>query len=183
MASASFWQSFVWTRFATPSCDRSLFSRIQKTRPQRIVEFGIRDLQRTERCIALAQRFLQPTDGGSEAVRYCGIDLFEARRQPTPLNLKTAHNQLARTKAKIRLVPGQLSSALARTANVLPNTDLLIVDAMHSREELEAIFHFLPRMLHAQTSIARYSEESGRPRLRWMKPDSFVTPRSRSKAA
>jgi hypothetical protein len=181
MAAATFWQTMTWTRFARPACDQALYRRIQRCSPTKIVEFGIGDLARTQRVISLAQRF-KPTED-EERIQYCGIDLFEMSDQESPLKLKQTHNTLARSGAKVRLVPGDLTSALARTANVLPETDLLIVSDSQSREDLEKVFHFLPRMLHPESSIARYSVQGGKLRLRWMKPDSFVTPVRRRRAA
>lgn len=184
MAAATFWQSTMWTRFAKPACDQTLYRRVQRCQPTRIVEFGIGDLVRAQRVISLAQRFQSSdTEGEDTRIQYCGIDLFDMRSDQSPLSLKEAHNRLAKTDARVRLVPGDLTSALARTANVLPDTDLLIVDATYSRDQLESVFHFLPRMLHAGTSIARYSYYNGKLRLRWMKPDSFVTPVRRRRAA
>jgi|GEM_PF-5433140 len=180
MAAATLWQSLLWTRFGKPACDRSLFRRVQRFRPLKIVEFGV-DLSRAQRVISLAQR-CQPEETKPARIEYCGVDLFDMR-SVDPLMLKQAHHTLAQTGAKVRLVPGDLQAALARAANELPNTDLLIVDAKNSREDLEAVFHFLPRMLQATTSIARYSQSDAKTRLRWMKPDSFVTPRRKRKAA
>lgn len=173
MSAASTWNAFVWTYFAKPKCDRALFRRIKQRKPQRIVEIGV-NLTRATRMISLAQKYREDT------IHYCGIDLFEARVDGDPLKLKHTHHQLAQTGAKIRLVPGEMVSAIARSANNLTKTDLLIVSAEHSREELQAIFPFLPRMLHAETSIARYTDADGGIRLRWMKPDSFVTPKRRA---
>ena len=173
MSAASTWNAFVWAHFAKPKCDRALFRRIKQRRPQRIVEIGI-NLTRATRTIALAQRYCE------DKIHYCGIDLFEARGEGEPLKLKHTHNQLAQTGAKIRLVPGEMVSAIGRTANNLTETDLLIVSPEQSREELQAIFPYLPRMLHSETSIARYTEADGGVRLRWMKPDSFVTPKRRA---
>ena len=182
MAAATLWQSFSWTRFGNPACDRALFRRVQRFRPVKIVEFGVGDLMRAQRVISLAQR-VQPEETKPNRIEYCGVDLFDMRADVEPLKLKHAHNTLVQTGAKVRLVPGDLPSALARAANDLLNTDLLIVDATHSREDLEAVFHFLPRMLQATASIARYSQVEQQTRLRWMKPDSFVTPRRKRKAA
>lgn len=185
MAAATLWQSTMWTRFAKPACDQTLYKRVQRCHPTRIVEFGIGDLVRAQRVISLAQRYAGKSDDSSANTRiqYCGIDLFDMRADQSPLSLKEAHNRLTKSGAKVRLVPGDLSSALARTANILQNTDLLIVDATYSRDQLESVYHFLPRMLHAETSIARYSFYNGKLRLRWMKPDSFVTPVRRRRAA
>ena len=174
MPVASTWNAFVWTNFTKPQCDRALFRRVKLKKPQRIVEIGIGELTRATRLISLAQRFCQDT------VHYCGIDLFEARTEGTPLRLKDAHNQLAQTGAKIRLVPGELTSAVGCAANMLMGTDLLIISAEHSQADLQSVFPFFPRMLHENTSIARYSQVNGLLRVRWMKPGSFVTPKQRA---
>ena len=138
--------------------------------PVRILELGVGDLTRSVRSIAMAQRF---HDGPESGVQYCGIDLFEARAEGA-IKLKDAHQQLKQTGAKTRLVPGELMSAVARTANILSAIDLLIIDSVYSGDEVEAIFPFLPRLLHDGSSIARYDLQNGKLRLRWMKPDSFV---------
>ena len=169
MPSASTWNAFVWSHFAKPKCDRGLYRRISKTKPQRIVELGIGELTRTSRAIRMAQRASQKT------VHYCGIDLFEARPGGA-LKLKETHQSLSQLGAKIRLVPGDLMSALGRTANMLGDTDLLIIDSSQLAADLEAAFPFLPRMLTSETSIARYDLSGPSQRLRWMKPDSFVQP-------
>jgi len=164
MSAASYWNSLYLTYFAQPKCDRALFKRVTQTKPTRIVELGIRDLPRAERTIAMAQR---QTD---ETIHYCGIDMFEGREGG--LKLKDAHHALAQTGAKVRLVPGDLMSGLSRAANMLANTDVLIIDACHAREDLELVHHFLPRMLREDTSIARYGDGSN---LRWMKPSTFLS--------
>ena len=170
MPAASYWQALAWIHSATPKCDRALHRRVKTTMPQRIVELGVGDLSRATRVIAMAQRYRKDT------IHYCGIDLFDARSEDASLKLKDAHIRLSQTGARIRLVPGDLMSAIPRTANMLTNTDLLIVDATHSASELESIRPFIPRMLGPCASIARYDVNNGKLQLRWMKPDSFQLP-------
>lgn len=167
MSAASFWDALVWTRLSKPRCERQLYQRVQRLKPVRIVELGLGDGSRATRLIRLARRF------SDETVHYCGIDLFEAR-SANPLPLKEVHNQLAKTDAKVRLVPGDVFSSLGRTANVLVNTDLMVIDAVTSSQELEKAFHFFPRMLHESTSIARLDGEGTSIRLRWLKPGGFL---------
>ena len=173
MPAASYWNTLVWTNFSKPTCDRSLYRRVVKSKPGKIVELGVGDLTRASRTISLAQR------SQSETVHYCGIDLFEARSE-RPLKLKDAHNQLIKSGARVRLVPGDLLPALARTANMLTETDLLIIDATISQSDLEAVRLFLPRMMSPKTSIARYDNKNEQPRLRWMKPEALLQTHGRA---
>lgn len=153
---------------AGPKCDRQLFRQVRKKPPLRIVEFGVGDLSRTAKLIALAGRYRQ------ELIHYCGIDLFDMRPDGQPqLDLKDAHRRLSRTGAKIRLVPGTLSSAVPRTANVLTGTDLLVVDVNHSRDSFDCFRHFLPRMLHSRTTIARFAVVNNEQHLSLSGPESF----------
>ena len=167
MTAASTLTSLYLMWFARPKCDRALFRRIGTSKPMRIVEIGLGDGSRGQSAILLAQRYTQ------SPVSYCGIDLFEASPESSPLTLKQAHHKLCRTGAKIRLVPGDPCSALARTANFLIGTDLLIVDHTVSAEQLSKAEDFLPRMLHAETVIATYVTTGGARRIHWKSPTSF----------
>lgn len=168
MSAATYWKSLFLTRFTKPQCDRALYQRVKQTKPTRIVELGVGDLSRASNAIALAQRF------STETIHYCGIDLFEARAELAGPSLKQTHHQLSQTGAQIRLVPGDVFSAVGRTANLLSETDLLIIDATTEQDDLDRVRAFLPRMLHANSSIARYDLAGGQTRLRWMKPSSFL---------
>ena len=173
MSAASFWESLTWTRFSKPRCCRALYQRVLREKPQRIVELGMSDAVRSLRLIRLAER------AGDARIHYCGIDLFEAR-EANPLPLKQVHHQLAETGAKVRLVPGDLFASLGRTANLLADTDLLVLDSVHRQEDLESVYHFFPRMLHERTSIARFDGVESSLRLRWLKPGSFLKSMSRA---
>jgi hypothetical protein len=67
---------------------------------------------------------------------------------------------LIRTGAQLRLVPGDPLSALARCANSLANTDLLIISAGHDPAGLEPAWFYIPRMLHAG-SLVFLEEQTG----------------------
>ena len=166
MPAASYWKALIWSRLSGSKADRSLCRNVSRHRPVRIVEFGVGDLSRAMKVISLAQRT-------AKEVAYCGIDLFDAREEEPGLKLKDAHHQLALTGAKVRLVPGELPMAVARTANVLTETDLLIVDAQHDDDALSAISGFLPRMVHPRTFVARYHGDPSQPKLHWPDPESF----------
>ena len=133
-----------------PSADRTLYRAIRRARPTRIVELGIGCGRRSLRMIELAQRH-QP-----EPVHYAGIDLFEARAAETPgLTLKQAHSLLGGSGAKVRLVPGDPAAALRRAANVLPQTDVLVISADQDREALSRAWFYVPRMLHERSLVFR----------------------------
>ena len=170
MPAASTWNALVWTYLSGPKIDRVLFRRIAKTKPQRIVELGLTDLNRTLRMIRMAQRYTE------ETIHYCGIDLFESRGE-SGLKLKDTHSRLSQTGGKIRLVPGELMPAIARSANILSDTDLLIISAEHSSDDLGAVQMFMPRMLKSDSSIARFRLTDDRQELRWLKPSVFIEPR------
>jgi hypothetical protein len=74
-----------------PAVDRVLYRLIRRQRIQRIVEIGVGTAQRSRRLILAAQ-------GASRtvAVRYTGIDLFEARGDSAPagVSLKEAYRLL-----------------------------------------------------------------------------------------
>jgi hypothetical protein len=108
------------------------------------------------RLLAVAMRY-RPHD----RVSYAGIDLFEARPPQQPgLKLKDAHRQLIRTGVQLRLVPGDPLAALARSANSLANTDLVIISAGHDPASLEPAWFYIPRMLH-EGSLVFLEEQTG----------------------
>jgi hypothetical protein len=67
--------------------------------------------------------------------------------------LKQAFGDLRGTGVTARLVPGDPHSALARTANSLSGTDLLILSADIDRDSLAQAWRFVPRMVHANTLV------------------------------
>ena len=167
MTTASYLTSIYLKWFAQPKCDRTLFRRIQRFKPLRIVEIGLGDGARGCRAIELAQRYTQTP------LSYCGIDLFETRSSGASLTLKKAHHRLSQTGAKIRLVPGDALSALASSANFLVGTDLLIIDDSISSEDIIKAQGYLPRIQHPKTSVARYETVNGVHRIHWLKPGGF----------
>ena len=63
-------------------------------------------------------------------VRYTGIDLFEARPAGQPgMSLKQAHATFKPYGIKSQFIPGDPFSAIARAANGLLQTDVIIVRA------------------------------------------------------
>jgi hypothetical protein len=135
--------------FSQPLADRTVY-RAVKSRPVRsIVEIGIGLAGRTQRLLEIA---------GWRAdclpLRYTGIDLFEARPAGSPgSSLKQAHGQLRLTGVWAQLVPGDPYSALARVANSLIGTDLLLIAADQDRDSLERAWCWMPRMLRPESLI------------------------------
>ncbi len=151
-------QSLYWSYLAKPVADRAIYRLLRRSRLQRIVEIGVGDGQRSSRMIQLAQSRLP----AGQVVHYTGIDLFESRpASEVGITLKGLHRQLAPLTAQVRLHPGDAFGALSRIANQLTQTDLLIIRAGQSDEVMQRAWHFVPRMLHAQSRVLVPGDGSG----------------------
>lgn len=148
---------YYLTWFSQPAADRPLY-QVVATRPLRsIVEIGVGSAVRAKRLLEVA---LKPNHA-TEPLRYTGIDPFESRSKDTPgLKLKEAYAQLKTDHVKLQLLPGDPLSALARSANSLTTTDLLIVSLDQVGESLDQAWRFVPRMLHAGSLV--YLERPGK---------------------
>lgn len=133
-----------------PSGDRPVFRFLRKQRVNKILELGIGTGHRTLRMLELAAGVQQ-----AEAVAYTGVDLFESRSSADGpgLTLKRAHQQLRASGARVRLVPGDPFSALARTANELGAVDLIVISADQEPQSLARAWFYFPRLLHAKTHV------------------------------
>lgn len=150
MSAANLWQYLYLSRFSKPVSDRLLYRVIRQYRPCQLLEIGMGDGQRARRLISVAQRYSPEAE-----IRYTGIDLFEARPailEPA-LSLKEAHRLLKSTGARTHLVPGDPYSALARTANSLGGTQLVVISATHDTSALERAWFYLPRTLAAGAQV------------------------------
>ena len=136
--------------FSQPPSDRPTYRAIRSHRARRIVEFGIGLGQRAVRMIEAAGLFVPPRE-----ILYTGVDLFEARSsyEGPGLTLKMAHRKLKSTGARIQLLPGDPFTVLSRSANGLSDTDLVIISARQDKDSLARSWFFLPRMLHANSSV------------------------------
>lgn len=149
MNHTSFLKFAYLTLLSKPSHERAVFQTIRHLKPSSIVEIGVGLGVRSTRMIAVAQRY-RP----EETIRYVGIDLFEARTQfGTGLPLKEAHKRLKATGANVRVIPGDPLSALARTANGLQSTDLVVIAADQDTQSLTNAWFYLPRMLHDKSLV------------------------------
>jgi hypothetical protein len=133
-----------------PAADRSVYRHIRKHNVRRIVELGAGTLVRAARMIEVAAAGV-----GAESVTYTGIDLFESRSAADGpgVSLKLAHRQLLTTGARIRLLPGDPFTALARAANGLTETDVIVISADQDAASLARAWFYVPRMLHDQSQV------------------------------
>jgi hypothetical protein len=141
--------------FSQPAADRALFKAVQASPIRSIVELGLALEGRTSRLLEVAAWRNQMLP-----LRYTGIDQFEGRggssRGPT---LKQAHAALRLANVRVQLVPGDPQAALARVANALTGTDLVVIAANQDRESLARAWNWLPRMLTPQSLV--FLEETG----------------------
>ena len=158
------WLHYVWLAyFSKPKGDRALFRLIKNHPIQSLVELGVGDASRAERIIDFARQFVPNGE-----FSYTGIDLFEGRPDHQEgTTLKEAHGRLKRLDAKVKLIPGDPFSALARSANSLAGTDLVLISRDIDQESLEKAWFYLPRMLHEKKMILTEQvvaeDESGEP--------------------
>jgi hypothetical protein len=140
--------------FSKPVGDRILYRGIRKSEPCRIVHIGLGSVARTQRLLDLAV----PCAPG--AVQFTGIDMFEAADKTS---LKDFHRAMSRDGVRLKLVPGDAYSGLARIANVLSDTNLLLIGSDVDDTKLDAAWFYVPRMLADGAIVLREREgtESG----------------------
>jgi hypothetical protein len=145
-----------------PKADRAVYRAIRRAKVHSIVEMGIGNGRRAERMIALAQAWWP-----EQRLRYTAIDPFELRGdQDSPgLPLKSAYRKFRATGARVQVVPGDPYTALARVANALTGTDLLLISADQDEASLAAAWFYVPRMLHAKSQVL--FEEVDDTGMRW----------------
>ena len=149
MPVSSWLKRFYLSRFSKPVEYRLLYRIAQRQKVRRLVELGVGTGDRAIGLLKIAQHFHPP-----EEIRYTGIDLFEARETPLQEgSLKQVHRRLGALSRTIQLVPGQPDVALARVANSLANTDLLIISDFQNDESLRHAWFYIPRMLHAKSAV------------------------------
>ena len=168
MPAASLTQAIYLLTLCSPKCDRALYRSVRRMRPRKIVELGVGNTSRANRLLRLAARY-RP----DETIEYTGIDLFETGPPDESISLKLAHHRLSQTGASVRLVPGDLPSGLARTANMLAQTDLLVIDSNHSEDDLKQAWFYVPRMIHQNTMVAQYQLLDGALKLSWRAPQEI----------
>jgi len=108
--------------------------------------------------IEVARRHAPPGE-----IHYTGLDLFEARTSADGpgMTLKLAHRHLGTTGARIRLVPGNPFSALARIANVLGPLDIIVVSSGLEPRSLFKAWFYVPRLLHERSRVFLQERQPG----------------------
>jgi len=108
------------------------------------VAIGLGDGQLARNMILFAHRHTTRAH-----VRFTGIDQFEMRSDTTGgLPLKQAHQMLHSLPARIQLIPGDPFEALARHANSLLDSDLVVIQADQLGAAMDRAWFYVPRMLH-----------------------------------
>jgi hypothetical protein len=140
---------FYLAHLSQPLGERPVYRAIRRSRVRSILEIGMGAGLRTSRMIETMRRV------SGNGLHYTGIDLFELSpaSDGPKLSLKEAHCKLKPTGARIRLVPGDPYTALARTANDIGPCDLIIVAAGHDAESLNRAWFYVPRLLHSATLV------------------------------
>jgi len=171
-------RAFYLGYFSQPRGLRPLYRLLRKrAKPGRknpggpickITELGVGPAERTLRMLELC-----PAD---DRTQYVGIDLFEARQNGDGpgLKLKEAHQRLAGTGVKVKLIPGDPYSALARSANSLGGQDLILIGADQDRTALAKAWFYVPRMMHEQTVVFEESLVDGEPVLAMVPHDEIA---------
>jgi hypothetical protein len=141
------WRYWYWAALSKPAPWRTLIRLVWRQRITRIVELGVGTGDRAERLIRVAQ-WRNP----GVAISYAGIDLFELRQSADGpgMSLKLAHKRLTATGGKIRLIPGDPFTALARSANSLTGHELLLIAADQRGAALDKSWFYFPRLITPQ---------------------------------
>lgn len=151
MSRLSWTKRFYWRYLSKPASERSLFLHVLENPVSSILEIGLGDGERFARVIPLCSK-----PEGVSQIRYAGVDAFESAPAGTPhLPLKTAHRKLAELGVKANLIPGDTIAAIARVANLVLPSDLVIVDGHWNTGDdvSQAIQQWLPRLCHDQSTI------------------------------
>ena len=142
------WAGAFWlARLSRPAGERVIYRHVLRQGPARILEIGLGTLVRTQRLLRVAGR-------AAGEVTYVGLDRFEGRAvtDPPGVSLKQAHQRLA-SLARVRLVPGNADTSLARLCNQLGQFELVLISADNDERHLERAWFFLQRLLTPQTTV------------------------------
>jgi hypothetical protein len=126
-----------------PAGERPIYRAIRRNRARSVLEIGMGAGLRACRMIEVMRR-----SAAGESIHYAGIDLFRPK-----LSLKSAHCKLKPTGAKVRLVPGDPFTGLARSANEIGACDVIVVAGGHDHDALSRAWFYVPRLLHAGTHV------------------------------
>jgi hypothetical protein len=138
----STWRVWLLTRFSKPVSDRAVYRYVAAQAPRSILEIGLSSMERTCNLLQFAQRSAKTRE-----IRYCGIDLFDARAASPTIRLKDAHCQLRKLVGAVRLIPGDLSAIHPGLANQIGNHDLVIATLSGNLEDCRPAATLLPRLI------------------------------------
>ena len=148
----NFLQSFYFSHFSKPVCDRVLFRTIQSDRPRKILEIGI---QRGTRTINLLQMVLRYCGEPSE-VHYTAIDPFEGRTAADGpgLSLRKAHRLIGQLGVKSRLspLPAELAVKQMYLDRVIEKVDLAVIATPSLEWFAGSEFHLL-ELIHPSATV------------------------------
>ena len=134
--------------------ERPLVRSILDSRPKKILELGLGELNRTPQMLSLASQI------SDSPIHYVGLDRFEARlpEDPAGVTLKEAHSCL-QGFGRVQLVPGSPDSSLARLCNHLGWFDLILVSAAIDQAMASRCWFFLQRLTRSHTVVLQESTE------------------------
>lgn len=142
------WLGSVWLRWLSqPVGERVVHRHVLAQAPGRILEIGLGTLVRSERMLRAAAR-------SAGDVAYVGLDRFEGRAigDPPGVSLKEAHRRLGGL-GRVRLVPGNADTSLARLCNQLGQFDLVLIAADNDPRHMERAWFFVQRLLTPTTTV------------------------------
>jgi hypothetical protein len=180
MSRLSWTQRLYWRYFAKPASERALFLHVLQNPIASILEIGVGSGDRFKRMIPLCQK----AEGVSQ-IRYAGVDPFEsAEAGVAHLPLKQAHRMLAELGVKAHLIPGEAASAIARVANMVLPSDLIIIDGSWETNDSvsQSIQNWLPRLCHDHSTIFACNKQ-GEPLVQQTLPSSVMERSSLRRAA
>ena len=160
MNQLSWYQKFYWSRWGKPTQELELFKYLISTPISSVLEIGVGDGSRMRRLARLVR-----LPAGCPALRYVGVDLFEAANDgKRHMSLKQAHQVATQLGFKATLVPGDARSGVGRAANKMAPSDLIICDGGIDSTEPHSVSWgvWLPRIAHDRTVLLGCSEAGGR---------------------
>ena len=154
MASIGIFRKLWFLRNARSVGERPLVRSILESKPKKILELGIGELERTPKMLSMVARI------SDVPIHYVGFDRFEARMpgDPPGVTLKEAHSCL-QNFGRIQLVPGNPDSTLARLCNHLGSFDLILVSAAIDQVTISRCWFFLQRLTQSHTIVLQESSE------------------------
>ncbi|MDX1962995.1 MAG: hypothetical protein SFX18_07570 [Pirellulales bacterium] len=171
-------------RFGQPASERILYREVTDRPPQRWLEVGLGNGQRTLKLIELVRETLPQAD-----LHFYGIDLFEGRpnyQAKTDWSYKSAYQALKKAGVKAQLLPGDPHSALSRAANGIRQLELVIISADQLGPALAQAWYYVPRMLAPDARIYLADEQAAKTGYRLLtvlELQRLAAPPARAKAA